>query len=49
VLVPVSDWQKLQRLAKPTLKDLLLAESPRADLKLPKRGGKRRRESKEPA
>ncbi len=47
VLVPVRDWQKLQRMAKPTLKDLLLAESPRTDIKLPKRGGKRRRESKE--
>jgi len=30
-----------------TLKDLLLAASPRTDIKLPKRGGKRRRESKE--
>jgi hypothetical protein len=32
-------------LAKPTLKDLLLAESPRTDITLPKRGGTRRREA----
>jgi len=38
---------KLQRMARPSLKDLLLAESPRTDIKLPKRGGKRRRETKE--
>jgi len=47
VLVPVRDWQKLQRMAKPTLKDLLLAEGPRADFQLPKRGRKRRRQSSE--
>lgn len=47
VLVPVRDWQKLQRLAKPTLKDLLLADGPRTDIKLPTRGGKRRRKSSE--
>ena len=47
VLVPVRDWEKLQQMARPTLKDLLLAESPRTDIKLPKRGGKRRREAKE--
>lgn len=45
VLVPVRDWQELQRMARPSLKDLLLAEGPRADIKLPKRGGRRRRKS----
>jgi antitoxin Phd len=45
VLVPVRDWQELQRMARPSLKDLLLAEDPRADIKLPKRGGRRRRKS----
>ena len=47
VLVPVRDWQKLQRLAKPTLKDLLLADGPRTDINLPTRGGKRRRKPSE--
>jgi antitoxin Phd len=47
VLVPVRDWQELQRMARPSLKDLLLAEGPRADIKLPKRGGRRRRKSSE--
>ena len=45
VLVPVRDWQKLQRMARPTLKQLLLAEGARTDVELPKRGGKRRRQS----
>src|SRR5438445_11993149 len=47
VLVPVRDWQKLLRMARPALKDLLLAEGPRTDITLPKRGGKRRRGSSE--
>jgi hypothetical protein len=37
----------MQPMAKPTLKDLLPAESPRTDIKFPKRGGKRGREPKE--
>jgi len=47
VLVPVRDWQKLQRMARPTLKELLLAEGARTDVELPKRGGKRRRQPRE--
>jgi antitoxin Phd len=43
VLVPVGDWRRLQRLVRPTLKDLLLAASPRAALLLPQRGRLRRR------
>ena len=43
VLVPVGDWRRLQRSARPTLKDLLLAASPRVELLLPKRGRLRRR------
>jgi antitoxin Phd len=43
VLVPMEDWRRLQRSARPTLKDLLLAEAPRAELPLPKRGKRRRR------
>ena len=43
-LVPIDEWRRLS--AKPwrTLKELLLAEEPRADLELPKRGEGRWRE-----
>jgi len=43
VLVPVDDWRRLQRSARPTLKELLLADEPRAELQLPPRGRRRRR------
>jgi antitoxin Phd len=43
VLVPIEDWRRLQRSARPTLKELLLADAPRAELQLPKRGTRRRR------
>jgi antitoxin Phd len=43
VLVPVSDWRRLQLSTRPTLKELLLAASPRGELPLPKRGRLRRR------
>ena len=43
VLVPVADWQRLKRAAKPTLKELLLANDARGDLNVPIRGGRRRR------
>lgn len=42
VLVPFDQWQRLQS-AKPTLKALLLAAEPRADIPLPPRGQRRRR------
>jgi prevent-host-death family protein len=38
VLVPVDEWRRLQRSARPTLKDLLLSETPRADIPVSKRG-----------
>ncbi len=44
VLVPVKEWHRLQRTAKPTLKELLLSDEARAELELPARGHKRRRE-----
>ncbi|MFI4988335.1 MAG: type II toxin-antitoxin system Phd/YefM family antitoxin [Alphaproteobacteria bacterium] len=44
VLVPVGDWRRLQQSARPTLKELLLAETPRSDIPLPARGRRRRRE-----
>ena len=43
VLVPVKDWRRLKRAAKPTLKQLLLADFARGDLNVPERGDKRRR------
>lgn len=44
VLVSAADWQRLQRLARPTLKELLLADDARGDLAVPARGGRHRRE-----
>ena len=41
VLVPMDDWRRVQRSARPTLKELLLADKPRADFQLPRRGGHR--------
>jgi antitoxin Phd len=49
VLVPLQDWQRLQRSARPTLKELLLSAAPRADLAIPARGGLRRRRPDETA
>jgi len=43
VLVPVEEWRRLQSAARPSLKQLLLSDSARAELILPTRGqGKRR-------
>jgi antitoxin Phd len=43
VLVPVAEWQRLSRSAKPTLKELLLTDTARADLNIPPRSRWRRR------
>jgi len=43
VLVPAAEWRRLQGATRPTLKELLLAEAPRADLSIPRRGTLRRR------
>ncbi|HZF08832.1 MAG TPA: type II toxin-antitoxin system Phd/YefM family antitoxin [Thermoanaerobaculia bacterium] len=43
VLVPVETWRQLEQAARPRLKDLLLAESPRAEIPVPPRRGWRRR------
>lgn len=43
VLLPLKDWQMLKRAAKPTLKDLLLADGARGELNVPQRGRQRRR------
>ena len=44
VLLPVKDWERLKRAAKPTLKELLLSDRARRELDVPERGGRRRRE-----
>jgi antitoxin Phd len=43
VLVPVAEWRRLQDAARPSLKDLLLAELPRVDIPVPRRGRLKRR------
>lgn len=43
VLVPVEEWRRLQESARPTLKELLLAKSPRAEIPVPSRKQWRRR------
>jgi len=43
VLVPVKMWRRLQRAARPSLKELLLADAPRAEIPVPPRGRLRRR------
>ena len=43
VLAPMTEWRRLQRAAKPTLKELLLANDARGELNIPARGGRRRR------
>jgi prevent-host-death family protein len=43
VLVPMAEWQRLERTAKPTLKELLLTDEARGELNVPPRGARRRR------
>lgn len=43
VLVPIEQWQALQRAGRPSLKELLLADEPRSELPVPQRGGRHRR------
>ena len=44
VLVPIDDWHRLQQGARSSLKELLLAEHPRAEVPVPERGTQQRRE-----
>jgi prevent-host-death family protein len=44
VLVPVDQWRRLEETTRPTLKELLLAAEPRAEIPEPPRGSRRRRE-----
>jgi prevent-host-death family protein len=47
VLAPIDEWRRLQRAARPTLKELLLTDEARGELNIPKRGGMRLREPPE--
>lgn len=43
VLVPIDEWRRLQATARPSLKQLLLADDARTDSLVPERGKARRR------
>ncbi len=43
VLIPVSEWRRLQAAARPSLKKLLLQDTVRVDMLVPPRGNARRR------
>ena len=43
VLVPVQEWRRLQSAARPSLKQLLLADQARTDMIVPARGQAKRR------
>jgi prevent-host-death family protein len=43
VLAPIEEWRRLTQSSRPSLKDLLLAPSPRFEIEIPQRGNLRRR------
>ena len=43
VLIHISEWQRLNNAARPSLKSLLLSDVGRVDLELPPRGAAKRR------
>jgi prevent-host-death family protein len=43
VLVPIEEWRRMQDSSRPSLKELLLAESPRGEFAVPPRTRWRRR------
>ena len=47
VLVPIEQWRRLEKLAKPDLKQLLLAPEPRTETLVPPRRELRRRAAPE--
>jgi antitoxin Phd len=44
VLVPIAEWERLNRNARPSLKALLLMDENRVDMVLPDRGKAKRRQ-----
>lgn len=45
VLVPIEEWRRLQAAARPSLKQLLLADSARTEMLVPERGRAQRRQA----
>lgn len=43
VLVPIEEWRRLQRAARPDIKELLLGDGPRFENIVPERRARRRR------
>jgi antitoxin Phd len=43
VLVPVQEWRRLQSVARPSLKQLLMSDQARTDMIVPARGRAKRR------
>ena len=43
VLVPIGEWKRMREMTRPTLKELLLTDSPTMDIPIPARGRLRRR------
>ena len=43
VLVPIDEWNRLQRAARPSLKELLLASEPRFENIVPERRARKKR------
>ena len=43
VLVPIEEWRRMQRAARPSLKQLLLSDTARTETLVPARGRARRR------
>jgi antitoxin Phd len=43
VLVPISEWRRIQQSRKPNIKEILLGPGPRFDIVLPKRSRWKRR------
>jgi len=37
VMVPIAEWERLQKAARPSLKEVLLAPEPRFEMVIPKR------------
>lgn len=42
VLVPIEEWRRLQKSARPDVKEVLLGDGPRFDLPIPERRFRRR-------
>ena len=45
VLVSLEEWRRLQAIARPSLKELLLADTARVEALVPERGSARRRQA----